>query len=274
MGVETNKEKLYTGQQILFGSDFQGDIDNQRAMGSARRINPGADIRSVTSTLREFCITSGAVDLEALVADYPPAIFVWVVDPGVGTDRKGLLIETRDGSALIGPDNGLLLPAARVAGIDKIWELDRDLLKAPKFSIFDARDLFLPAAGHLSKGAHPSEIARPISEDKIVSLSFHPNQVVRIDGTGNIVLEHPCNGYRPGEVGFLIQRDEFQMVVPFVRSFDDVPRGDLGFLRGSIGDRLWLFRNEGHAADTLGIEVKHILNLSPIRSGLERAILQ
>lgn len=222
--------------------------------------------------MRPFCITSGAIDLEALARDYPPAIFVWVVDPGVGTVRKGLGIETRAGSAFIGPDNGLLLPAARVFGIEKIWELNREAIGAERFSIFDGRDLFMKTAGYLSKGVSLEEIAQPISEDKIVPLIFKKNQVVRIDGTGNVVLEHHCNGdYIPGQTGFVL--DAVKDCVPFVKSFNEVPVGNFGSLKGSIGDRLWLFRNEGSAAGTLGIKINQILNISPVRTGLEKTPL-
>lgn len=258
------KERLYAGNTIIFGSDFGSEVDNQRAIGSVRKINPSASVISVGFSLRPFCITSGAVELEAMVQDCPPGIFVWIVDPGVGTRRKGLVVETRGRSTLIGPDNGLLLPAARLTGIEKIWELNREALGAGEFSIFDGRDLFMKAAGYLSKGISLAEIAQSISEDKIVPLNFEQNQVVRIDGTGNVVLEHPCNGnYTPGQTGFIL--DRLEGFVPYVKSFNDVSEGELGFLKGSIGERLWLFRNGVKAADTLGVRINELLNISPVR---------
>lgn len=278
---ELGVERSYVGQSIVFGSDFQSEIDNHRAIGSAlkvglaHRVDLTAKITSVGSHLRSFCITSGAVELEALVRDYPPVIFAWVVDPGVGTNRKGLLIETENKAALIGPDNGLLLPAARVVGIEKIWELDRGLLKAPSFSIFDARDLFMKAAGYLAVGASPAEIAQASSEERIVPLFFQHNQVIREDGTGNVVLEHYCHDYLPDRTSLVLRRaDGSESVIPFVSSFDGVKEGELGCLQGSIGGRLWLFRNKGNAAETLGIKINQLLDISLIRTALERAILE
>lgn len=266
------KERSYAGNTIIFGSDFGSEVDNQRAIGSVRKINPSASVISVGFSLRPFCITSGAVELEAMVQDCPPGIFVWIVDPGVGTKRKGLVVETHDGSTLIGPDNGLLLPAAKLTGIEKIWELNREALGAERFSIFDGRDLFMRAAGYLSRGTQLKEIAQPIAEDKIIPLSFKPDQVVRIDGTGNVVFEHYCNDdYSPGQTHFALKGiDDF---IPYVRSFDEVPVGNLGCLKGSIKDRLWIFRNGESAADYLGIKINQILNISRVRARLEEALL-
>lgn len=273
-GFET--ERSHYGQNIIFGSDFGGSVDNLRVKGSGRKVFRGVSIDADCCDLKGYDIVQGALDLELLLRDHPPAIFTWVVDPGVGTERRGLLVETRDGSVLIGPDNGLLVPAARYAGIDKIWVLNRRKLKAGSFSLFDGRDWFIKAAARLQEGALPRDIANPnpIKPDEIIPLSFKRNQVVRIDGSGNVVLQNAGYNYVPYKTALSIEAPGYRGRVNFVRSFDDVSINELGVLRGTTGRRIWVFANQKSAADILQVEVGQVLGVLPIGARFRRAILE
>ncbi len=273
-GFETGRSHI--GQNIIFGSDFGGSVDNIRVKGSGRKIFKGVSVDTDCCDLKGYDIIQGALDLELLLRDHPPAIFTWVVDPGVGTERRGLLIETRDGSALIGPDNGLLIPAARYSGIDKIWVLNRRKLKAGSFSLFDGRDWFIKAAARLQEGVLPKDIAnpKPVKPEEIVSLSFKRNQVVRIDGSGNVVLQNAGYSYIPYKTELSIEAPGYRGRVNFVRSFDDVPINELGALRGTTGRRIWVFANQESAADILQVKVGQVLGISPIGERFDRAFLE
>ena len=273
-GFETGRSHI--GQNIIFGSDFGGSVDNIRVKGSGRKIFKSVSIDTDCCDLKGYDIIQGALDLELLLRDHPPAIFTWVVDPGVGTERRGLLIETRDGSALIGPDNGLLVPAARYSGIDKIWALNRRKLRAGSFSLFDGRDWFIKAAARLQEGALPKDIANPnpIKPEEIIPLSFKRNQVVRIDGSGNVVLQNAGHSYIPYKTELSIVAPGYRGRVNFVRSFDDVPTNELGALRGTTGRRIWVFANQKSAADILQVEVGQVLGVFPIGARLDRAFLE
>ncbi len=123
--------------------------------GVIARIAPHAQIIDLTHGIPPQAITAGALVLAQSWRYFPArTIFLAVVDPGVGTARLPIAIETRAGARFVGPDNGLLSLAADDAGLRRIVEL-----KAPRFrlhnvsSTFHGRDIFAPAAAWLARGA-------------------------------------------------------------------------------------------------------------------------
>lgn len=268
MLLDNEKSRSYKGRRIIFASDFNGSVDNLRVAISGWNISEEARIEAFCADLKGFDIRQGALELDVVKSECSrPAIFGWVVDPGVGTKRRALLIETSDGSAIVGPDNGLLVPAARHAGIERIWELSRRKLRSTNFSLFDGRDLFIKAAVELQEGALPQDIAlaNPLSLSEIVQLKFRRNEVVRVDGSGNVVLQNTGSSYIPYKTELSVETSVFKGAIPFVRSFDEVTRGKLGALRGTTGRRIWLFANQDRAADALKVEVGQVLNVVPVR---------
>lgn len=121
-------------------------------------------------------------------------IHVVVVDPGVGTRREAIFIQTKQ-DYFIRPDNGVLASAARSQGIEHIYKITNPKLMLPKIShTFHGRDIFAPAAVHLAKGTPPSEFGSEIhrtATPKFAKIAKKKNtltgEVIHIDGFGNIV---------------------------------------------------------------------------------------
>lgn len=164
--------------------------------GVIARIAPHAQIIDLTHGIPPQAITAGALVLAQSWRYFPArTIFLAVVDPGVGTARLPIAIETRAGARFVGPDNGLLSLAADDAGLRRIVEL-----KAPRFrlhnvsSTFHGRDIFAPAAAWLARGASIRALGPAL--DKLAPLLLpEPSlttgrirgEVIYVDGFGNLI---------------------------------------------------------------------------------------
>jgi S-adenosyl-L-methionine hydrolase (adenosine-forming) len=133
-------------------------------------INPAATIVDISHEIPPFDIAKGAFVLAAALPHMPPGVHMAVVDPGVGTRRLAVALITERGDALVGPDNGLLVPAAaRLGGVKKAFFLDdQDFFRTPVHPTFHARDIFAPVAAHLSLGADPREMGSPVDSGDLV----------------------------------------------------------------------------------------------------------
>jgi S-adenosylmethionine hydrolase len=117
-------------------------------------ICPDAEVIDLAHDVRKYAIGEGALALWAALPYVPVGTHVAVVDPGVGTARRPVALQVARGDVLVGPDNGLLAPAAeRLGGIVEARELANEALRLPVVSsTFHGRDVFAPAAGHLAAG--------------------------------------------------------------------------------------------------------------------------
>lgn len=158
-------------------------------------INPNATIVDITHQIEKFNIKMGAYILAAASPFFPKdTIHVTVIDPGVGTKRRAILIKTDQGY-FIGPDNGVLVLAAKRQKIQHIYKITNPKLMLPKISnTFHGRDIFAPAAAYLAKGVSPSEFGpklHKIVTPKFAKITRRKNtilgEVIHIDGFGNIV---------------------------------------------------------------------------------------
>jgi len=158
-------------------------------------ICPNAVIVDITHEIAKFNIRMGAYVLASAVPYFPEgSIHVAVVDPGVGTRRRPIVIQTRRGF-FVGPDNGLLVLAAEKQGTMRIHELANPRFMLPKVShTFHGRDIFAPAAAHLMNGVKPEEFGPEIR--KAVQPEFGKvtrkngvlvGEVLHVDGFGNII---------------------------------------------------------------------------------------
>ncbi|HEX2052508.1 MAG TPA: SAM-dependent chlorinase/fluorinase [Actinomycetota bacterium] len=175
---------------MTFLSDF-GLADEYVAVCKAviRSIAAEADVFDLTHLIRPFGVREGAAVLSESVGWFPRAVHLAVVDPGVGSDRKAIVVSAGD-ALFVGPDNGLLLAAAdRVGGVAGAWQItNRDLGLPGRSSTFHGRDVFAPAAAHLAGGAPPEVFGPPL---EVVSLVRLPEPaVIEADGgyLGEIVL--------------------------------------------------------------------------------------
>ncbi|UPM42406.1 SAM hydrolase/SAM-dependent halogenase family protein [Halocatena salina] len=208
---------------------------------------PRQDVRTAAFWLRE------------VLPYYPPAVHCAVVDPGVGTDRSALLVRAGE-HALVGPDNGLLVPAARrLADAVELFEWSYD---DPGSATFHGRDVFAPAAAavHDVGVAAIESLDRATPTPEYVDLSFpeptidKPNghavgEVLVVDGFGNAITNVPgtvCASSVGGPIAVNGER------IPFERSYAALDPGDRLVTVGSHGN-LELAVNQGRGEDAFGV---------------------
>ncbi len=140
---------------ITFLSDFGlSDTSVGQCKGVIAAISPKAAVIDITHSIPHYDITTGAWVLRNAVPYFPPCNHIAVVDPGVGTARRGIAVECGRGDVLIGPDNGLLVPASEALGgiVSAVELADPQFRRHPVSNTFHGRDIFSPAAAHLMHG--------------------------------------------------------------------------------------------------------------------------
>jgi S-adenosyl-L-methionine hydrolase (adenosine-forming) len=187
---------------ICFISDYGiGDVLVGTCKGVMMDIAPGAPIIDVTHSVPEFDVIRGAETLRHATRYMPEgAVYLAVVDPGDNTKRRAVAAEARSGAYLVGPDNGLLLPAAEaLGGLVRVVHLTNPRYHVrPVSSTFHGRDIFSPVAAHLAAGADLGDLGEEIAPAALVSLDFpgfrrEPEgglaaQIINIDRFGNARL--------------------------------------------------------------------------------------
>ena len=156
---------------ITFTSDF-GTREEWVGVvkGVILSINPAAVVVDISHEIPPYDIGKGACVLAASLPHMPMGVHLAVVDPGVGTRRLAVALAAARGDLLVGPDNGLLIPAAeRLGGVAKAYFLDdQDFFRTPVHPTFHARDIFAPVAAHLSLGVDPREMGSPLDVGDLV----------------------------------------------------------------------------------------------------------
>ncbi|MEM3703011.1 MAG: SAM-dependent chlorinase/fluorinase [Candidatus Bathyarchaeia archaeon] len=227
------------------------------------KINPDAKIVDISHQIEKFNIRMGAYVLAAAASYFPEGtIHVAVVDPGVGTKRKPIVVETENGF-FIGPDNGVLALAANRQGIKHVYEITNSKFMMPKISAtFHGRDIFAPAAAFLSKGVLPSEFGceiRKIVMPRFAKIVWKGNmltgEVIHVDSFGNIVtnftwkeLEWAC---AKGTVKIKLKESELSLKL--CKAYAEVKSQMPLAIMGSH-DFLEISVNRGNAAETFKIK--------------------
>lgn len=257
-----SKERL-KNSVITLTADF-GDRFAQAQMELVvHSINPKARFVVLSNEVTPFSILEGAFLLAKSYRFSPRhSIHIGVVDPGVGSERRGLLIKTQN-YWFVGPDNGLLYPAAESDGIEEAFVLDETRLNLTGLNTFHGRDVFAPAAARLSRGESVINFAQAINSVTICPFNLEPNQVAHIDPYGNAKLTTASEQFRPGDE-ISIDFTTGRIKIPFCRTFADVPSGALLAYQGSHGT-LELARNLGSAAQALQLVVGQRLGITAYR---------
>lgn len=241
---------------IFLFTDFGGHGPYVGQMKAAiHRIVPTLTVVDLCHDVAPFQIRPAAHLLAALLSYLPAgACVVAVVDPGVGTARRGVMLEA-DGIRVVGPDNGLLAIAARRAE-RAVWHY----LAEPPDGIavtFHGRDWFGPTAARLQTGRCPPLI--PLgNEDHPEGMDWSPdwNHVIYIDGYGNAMTGLRAEGLRVEHV-ILIRHET---AVCHARTFGDVPYGKPFWYANSCG-LVEISVNQGNAARQLGLTVGHAFDI-------------
>jgi len=232
-----------------------------------------ADIIDISHEVEKYRVRDGALLMWCAAPYLPIGAHVAVVDPGVGTDRRGIAMETARGDHLVGPDNGILLPAAaRLGGIVRVHQLDNPQYRLPLISSsFHGRDVFAPAAAHLAIGV-PLEFLGPAIDPRSLRMLDWPepqvfsgalrSSVIYLDSFGNVKLS-ALGGHLVAALGELRlgerlharisdARGATEVDVSWVETFGRVAPGEPLLFEDSYG-RLSLAVNQGSAVRDLGI---------------------
>lgn len=266
---------------IVLATDF-GLADAYAGMmrGVIFSINPIAPVIDLTHGIGPQDVRHGAVTLADAHAYFPDgSIFVAVVDPGVGTDRSAILLETPD-RRFVAPDNGLLTLICRrydptygdidvttpvaIPGSCRAWRLtNSEYWRHPVSATFHGRDVFAPVAAHLSLGVVPEALGEPADHIAVLHMPVPlrdgnsiQGEIIFADAFGNLVSDITADVLAqmnvPGNETRAMVSIAGHRIAGLSRTFHDPPGGGLRALLGSHG-RLEVALVDGNAAATLGV---------------------
>jgi S-adenosylmethionine hydrolase len=256
---------------ISFLSDF-GARDPSAAIcrGVILGIVRDAHILDISHEVRKWSVRDGALLLWNALPYLPVGVHVAVVDPGVGTARRPIAIRTGRGDVLVGPDNGLLLPATeRLGGLAEARALEnRDLMLPTISSTFHGRDVFAPVAAHLAAGVAFETVGPALDPATLERLPWPAAEVAAgelrtvvlyIDTFGNVKLGATTaeivaalGSMEPGRSLKIAAGGRAEAAVPWATTFGEVARGAVCLYEDSFG-RLSLAANQASAASILGL---------------------
>jgi S-adenosylmethionine hydrolase len=223
-------------------------------------INPRATIVDITHDIEKFNIGLAAFMLASVASYFPKGtVHLAVVDPGVGTERRAILVQTKCGF-FVGPDNGVLMLAAQSQGIEHTYELSNPNLMLPKTSkTFHGRDIFAPAAAYIDKGTQPHEFGPEINNPV---LPFFPavernnnvltGEVLYIDGFGNIITN--IEESMLNSPVFYVKLSEVSLKLKFGKAYAEADPKEPIVLVGSYGF-VEIAINQGNAASKFNVKV-------------------
>lgn len=247
---------------IALLSDFGSRDHYVGAMkGVLLGICPDATLVDITHEIAPHDVLAGAIELAGAYRFFPAGtIFLAVVDPGVGSGRRGIAAEIGD-YRFVCPDNGLLSAVVRDGAPKKAVELTERRYARPTVSrTFEGRDRFAPAAAWIAKGIQLSALGRNVPElqrldipQAVVTDDELRGAVLRIDRFGNLVTNVDRRSFekfaRDGAVQIAAGGATVGRLVP---TYADIQSGEVCALFGST-DHLELAANAGSAADILGL---------------------
>ena len=234
--------------------------------GVVARIAPAVRVIDVTHLVPAGDVTRGAAVLAQTVAHLPPAVHVAVVDPGVGTARRGVAVRT-PGGLLVGPDNGLLPWAATIlGGVTAVVELTNPDWFPGVSRTFHGRDVFAPAAARFALGAPLAEAGPAVDPAGLVRLpdpivavgdGWLEAEVLTIDHFGNVQLAAPASAL--DRLGPAVRVGDLPAV--HGTTFGDAPAGELIVYADSAG-RVAVAVNGGRAAGVLAATTGDVLRVA------------
>lgn len=251
---------------ITFLSDYgHDDAFVGVCHGVVARIAPDVRIIDVCHEVAPQDVEQGATTLLSAVEYLPDAVHLAIVDPGVGTSRRGVVVRTGSGSLTVGPDNGVAsLAWHALGGAEEAYCIDNPALwlKNPS-KTFHGRDVFAPVAAHLARGVDLSEVGDPVDIDSLAHISVRDaeidddhvhGEVWSVDHFGNLSLnvqrgDLEAAGMNLGDTVELRLHGR-TLQVPFTVTFGEVPPGRTALCEDSFR-RITVAVNLGHAAKTL-----------------------
>jgi len=261
---------------LVFQTDFglkDGAVSEMK--GVAMQVDPALKLFDLTHEIPAFNTWEAAYRLQQTVRYWPKGtVFVSVVDPGVGTSRKGVVLKTKSGHFIVSPDNGTLTLIAESLGIDGLREINEKINRLPGSGdshTFHGRDVFTYTAARLASKKISWEQVGPLLPPQVIRIAYQP---VTVDGKrirGNIpildvqygnvwtnipekLIEQSGIRYKDS-VNVLIYEGtqlKYSGNIPFAKTFDNVPEGQsLCYINSLLNFSLAL--NMGNFAKKHGI---------------------
>jgi S-adenosylmethionine hydrolase len=261
---------------IVYQTDFglkDGAVSAMR--GVAVSVDPSLRLEDLTHDIPAFDIWQGAYRLNTTAPYWPPGtVFVSVIDPGVGTERRSIVLKTRSGHYFVSPDNGTLTLVAEDLGIAAVRAIDESRYRRPgseQSHTFHGCDVYSYAAAHLASGRISFEDVGPEVAAEVVAIPYQKPELQGEAVRGNI----PILDVQFGNVWTNIDRATFERLgvgegervevrifngdeqafagaMPYVSTFGDVPEGEMLLYLNSI-DNVAFAINWGNFAETHGI---------------------
>ena len=238
---------------------------------------PNAQIIDITHQIKPFDVRQGALALTRAIQFLPSGVVLAAVDPGAPRDQRYIAVELEN-SIFVGPDNGILAPAAQLLGEPiRVHELTNPeyRIEAPG-GVFAARDIMAPAAGVIASGVDIAELGNAIPLEQLVpgmlQLSRHDEggaflgEVWSVDRFENIQTnitpeEMTATGLRLGDT-VIVRIGQNDFMVKFVERYADLQKSQLGLLVDSTG-MLSIAKNLDFAARELGVSEGSALAIMP-----------
>lgn len=246
------------------------------------RLRPAVKVLHISHEIPAGDIAAGALVLERIAPLYPPAVHLGIVDPGVGTVRRPLALETERGDVLVGPDNGLLVDAAvALGGLRECWTVDPMLVRAEAglpveriSATFRGRDIYAPTAALLATGIEPASVATSVDPAALVRLApplceisgeGAVAQVIEVDRFGNVGLALRFADLPP-EVGRysveIVGEHLPEWTARVVSTYGELLAGELGVFCDSWG-QVALALKSASAAELLAVKRGMKVRLAP-----------
>jgi S-adenosylmethionine hydrolase len=253
-GLATAGQQAGTRPLVVFMTDF-GVANDAVAICKAVMLGIAPDIRimDITHQVTPFSIEEGARFLAGVTPYYPSGtVFVGVIDPGVGTNRKAVVVRSKKGQYFVVPDNGLVSPVIDRDGLDSAREITNTswMIGDAISSTFHGRDIFSPVGAHLAAGwdytlvgQEVQQLVRLTPKTATVTDKGIEGEVIALDDPfGSLITDIPgaefkTLGYKVGD-RVTLQLNKKPFTVPYTRTFMDVPVGEaLLYLdsRGRVG---------------------------------------
>ncbi|MDZ5288102.1 SAM hydrolase/SAM-dependent halogenase family protein [Helicobacter pylori] len=240
---------VYADNALILQTDFSLKDGAVSAMkGVAFSIDSNLKIFDLTHEIPPYNIWEGAYRLYQTASYWPQgSVFVSVVDPGVGTKRKSVVLKTKNGQYFVSPDNGTLTLVVQTLGIDSVREIDEKanrLKGSEKSYTFHGRDVYAYTGARLASGAITFEQVGPELPPKVVEIPYQKAKATKGEVKGNIPILDIQYGNVWSNISdkllnqakiklndtlcvtiFKGSKKQYEGKMPYVASFGDVPEG-------------------------------------------------
>lgn len=243
------------------------------AKAAIKKVNKSIEILDISHSIKPFNVKHAAYIVQRTIKDLPEGtVFLAVVDPGVGTARKPMVMVLKNGLVLVGPDNGIFTFAAEDCGVHEIRELENQSYYNGKSRSFHGRDIFAPVAAHIENGLEIEKLGPRLMNYEYLRYrkaskkeSTLTGEVAFYDHFGNLQTNIPLalgEDFEEGDT-LEVRGRKKPIKASFGKTYYDVNQGQLLAHFDSSGF-LELAVNKGSARETLGIEEGEPITIAKI----------